>query len=360
MYQLFTPNNFTDRSPFQYARMTYLKGRVDENYQKLVAMRKISTGRIESSHLLMKLLISLNVEFTGDLIGYMSRVETFAQSICSSLGITASFSKGRVFTDSGFYPGCPEIVVYARNPKWTAMDLWNDWRSVTPIEIVSHPITDTTIVEIGAKNEMKISNPGLAIIHIDIPLLAAQWKMWQAANPGGLMEEYLTTVPLVGAVKSHLNVVMFNKVKTALGISPSCSVGTNITFGQTITNNHADDVVKEVLDKVGGKEMTGNQILSSIPALYGVNYLTSVGLPSMAPTFQVLWALVAQKMEPAAVVLMFGKLAGYNRLLKELTIIRRSLIQMQEDKTLSNGLTTAVDVLLAERLEELVISRLPA
>jgi len=360
MYQLFNPSNFTDRSPFQYARMGYLREQVDLNYQRLIQQRSTSTGRLDSSHLLMKLLISLTVEFNGDLVSYMSKVEVNAKNICSSLDITSSFSKGRIFTDSNFYPGCPEIVVYARSARWTAMDLWRDWKSVTPIEIIQHSLSDTTIVELGVKNEMVIRNPGLAIIHIDIPLLAAQWKMWQSANPGKLMEEYLTTVPLVGALKSHLNVAIFNKVQVALGLKYASPVGTNLTFMQNNNNHHADEIVADAVSKISGKAMTANQILSSIPAVYGENYLQAVGFPSMTPTFQVIWALIAQKMEVASVVLEFGKRAGYDRLLQEITAIKRFLIQSKEDKTLSNGLTTAEAVYLNERLDILVIGQLPA
>lgn len=251
MYQIFNRVNTFDNSPFQYARMDYLKSRVDENYQRLVSARKMSTGRLDSSHLLMKLLGSLSVKFTGDLVRYMDQVEDVSKSLCSSLGITASFNKGRVFTDSGFYPSCPEIVIYARNPKWSVMHLWRDWRSVTPIEILTHPITEMDIVELGVKNEMSIQRPSLSIIQIDIPLLAAQWKMWQAAFPGRSMEEYLTTVPLVGAVKSHLNVCLFNKLQVFLGIRPECQVRSNLVFMQTPVENHVKEIVDDVIKKVG-------------------------------------------------------------------------------------------------------------
>jgi len=360
MYQLFNRVNSFDNSPFQFAKMSYLRSRIDENYRSLIALRDGSTGRLDSSHLLMTILISLSVKFNGDLIDYMSRVEIQAKSICSSLGITSSFSKGRLFTESVFYPGCPEIILYARNTKWTAMDLWRDWRSVTPIEILNHPITSTKVVELAVKNEMAIEHEDLAVISIDIPLLAAQWKMWQAAYPGHSMEEYLTTVPLAGAIKSHLNVAMFNRVQAMLGIRKTSNVQTNLNFSQTPTDDHADEIVRDVIEKISGKAMTGNQILSTIPVPYGDNYLDAVALPSMTPTFQVTWALIAQKMEPAAMVLEFGNRFGFDRLLKEVTVIKRTLINIKEDKTLSNGLTSPTAAYLEQRMQELVISRLPA
>lgn len=194
MYQLLNRHTQFDNSPFVFSRMDYLRGRVRENYQKYVTERTQYQGRVDSSHLLSKILLNINVDFTGDLMRYMSDCEVAARRLCSGLGIASSFSKGELFTEGLFYPECPEIIIYARNEKFTAMDLWRDWRSVTPIEVVNHPITSMTVVELGVKNSIQISNPDLAVITIDIPLLAAQWKMWQAAYPGGLIEDRKSVV----------------------------------------------------------------------------------------------------------------------------------------------------------------------
>lgn len=360
MYQILNPTGRFDRSPFHYARMDYLKGRVEENLAKYREVRRVIPGRMDSSHLLMKILLNLAVPFSGDLTRYMAECEGAAKRLCSGLGISSSFSKGDVFTEGLFYPECPEIVIYSRNHEVTAMDLWKDWRSVTPIKVLCHPISQMTIVELGAKNPIKLSGRDLAVISIDIPLLAGQWKMWQAANPGKPIEEFVTCVPIVGMMESHLNVAFFNKLQVKLGIRKAVTVNGNLVFAQTPVDQHADALIDEVIDKVSNKKMTGNQILDSIPALYGPTYLTSVTLPSMSPTNQVIWALIAQKMEAAAVVLEFGKLAGYDRMLHELTVIRRFLIENASDQILSNGLTTAVSTMLVERLNTLVVERLPA
>jgi len=359
MYQLLNRTTRFENSPFAFPRMDYLRGRVNENYQRYVTERTSYPGRVDSSHLLSKILISLNVEFSGDLVKYMSDCEISARRMCSGLGIASSFSKGTLFTEGVFYPGCPEIILYSRDESYTVMDLWRGWKDLQAVTVVNHPISDLTMVELGVKNSITIDKPDLAVINIDIPLLAAQWKMWQAANPGKLIEAFLTQVVLLNMVKSHLNVALFNKLMVDLNIREECSVRTNLPSSQTSVNAEGQAIIFDVFNKVSGKAMTGGQMMASIPAIFGSNYLDSVCLPSMTPTYQVEWALMAQKMDSVAVMLALAAKSGYDRILPETTILKRTFIQVKEEKTLDNGLTGAASAFLNERLQRLVVERMP-
>lgn len=358
MYQIFNPTGFTDKSPFQFARMDWLRLRVIENYQKLVELRKEYPGRLDSNHLLMAILQNLNVPFNGDLEDYMFKCEKAAVRLCGVMGIVSSFSKGKVFDDGVFYKDCNEIIIYARNTKYTAQDLWNDWRRVSPIEVLVHPVTSTEIVELGVLNAATLSKPGLCVISIDIPLLAAQWKMWQAGNPTGTLEAFITEVPLVSMLKSHLNVAMFNLVAEGKTI-PECDIKTNLPFGQLPTDIAAKALATDVWNKITSRVLVPNQLLSSIPVFFGYNYLNDVYLSSTTPTYQVVWALLAQKMDCAALVLEVCKYVGYDRAVHEVTVIRRTLITNEQDNSLTNGLPRDVGIYLTERLDRMVTSRLP-
>jgi len=360
MYQLYRRQNFADDSPFQFARMTWLTDRIKDNFKRYLDLRATSTGRMDSSHLLSKILLNLNVEFKGDLDRYVQGCETAAKRLCGPLGLTSASSKGRLWTQGVFYPGCPEIIVYGRTGKWTTQDLWRDWRSVAPVEVVCHPITSTNIVELGVMNEIRIPKPDLAIISIDIPLLAAQWKLWQSANPGKNIENFLTTVVMVAFQRSHLNVAFWNRLMALSDIKPYCDVDTNLPFGQMNMDAPSDEILKDVVVKTANKSMGSNQMLSTVPVFFGSNYLDEVILPELAPTAQVLWALTASKMEQAAYTLNIGKVTGYNRLAGDLNVIRRTIRQESQDKFLSNGLTQAAAEFLHERFDRLVVDNLPA
>lgn len=359
MYNILNPKNVFDASPFQFAKMTYLRQRVEENYQKLTHERALLPGRVDSSHLLFKIINSLAVVFDGDMIKYMERCEGAALRIVPTLKITSSFSKGRLFTESVFYDGCPEIIMSARNPRFKIMDLWTNWKDVEPVWVVNHPISDLTIFEPAVMNSATIEVPDLAVIAIDIPLLAAKWRMFKATYPDGNMEAYVTGFVLPQMMKSHLNVALFNKIMAYLDIRNPCGVKSNLPFAQNIANHVGDEVAEDVLNKMLGKEMTALQILSTIPAIFGDNYLNSVTLPLTPPTAQVLWALISHKVDAASVVLEVGKRTGFNKMPHELTVINRSMIVNREDKVMSNGLSTATGMFLEDRLQKYVLSRMP-
>ena len=359
MFQLFSRANVFDNSPFQYARMDFLRDRLSENYQKFIDLRKWSTGRLDSSHLLRAILSGLAVEFKGDLQEYIARVGGAERRVIPGLGITSSYSRGRLFTEGVFYD-CPEIIVAAPSFEWNVMDLWRNWKDMAAVTVLAHPITELDIVELGVINNFgTTAELDLAIVAVDVPLLAAQWVMWKAANPDGTPEHFLTQVPLANALKSHLNVAMFNRVQATMGIKPFIKVRSNLTFAQMDLSGPAGEIAKTVVANITSKAMNEGQILASIPVPFGTNYLDSVNFPDVSPTYQVLWADQAYKMGPASVVLEAAKYTGYDRILDVVRVIQRTLIQNGETKTLSNGLTTATTMLLTDRLASLVVNRLP-
>src|SRR5690606_15764188 len=150
----------------------YLKGRVTENFEKLLTLRQDFTGRLESSHLLFKILTNLNVSFNGDLSDYIESCEREVKRLAGGLGLVTSYSKGREFTDYQFYDGCTEIITAIRDESIGVMDVWTNWRAIEPIKVMVHPYTDLTVVELGVMNSFKSSGGGLAIVNIDIPMLA--------------------------------------------------------------------------------------------------------------------------------------------------------------------------------------------
>lgn len=360
MHTSFNRVNGFDDSPFQYARMSYLKGRVDENLTKYVELRQNVAGRLNSNHLLMKLLYAIStVPFNGDLLTYIDRVTSDCERICGGLGITSSYSRGRIHKEGHFYAGCQEIITFVRSEKWNWMSLWNNWRTVPAIEVYEHPITALTIFEPAVMNAAVLDTPGLAVVNIDIPLLACQWRMWKASNPFDNNEMFITSVLLPGMMRSHLDQVMFNKVLLKRGLIEECRVRSNLVFAQTPVGQHADEIIKDALSKILGRKMSANQILSSIPTIYYGNALDSGSFPSTTPTIQILWAIDTQKESRAGLVLDIGKEVGYDRLVDIVTKLRRTVIRAQQDQYFSAGQTADNAQFLEGRFKYWVVDNLP-
>lgn len=332
-----------------------------ENVNKYISLRESISGRVDSSHLLIKLLINLNTRFDGDLFRYAADVEAgAAKRICGILGITSSFSKGKLFTEGVFYQGCPEIIIYSSSTKYSVSDLWKNWKSVSAVEVLCHPITSSNIIELGVMDSAFIRNNGLVIVNIDIPLLAAQWKLWSASQrTSGEYEKFLTEVVFPNMIYSHLNVVMFNVILEKLGIIKASVIETNLPFAQIPVDTHISKIADLVLDRLSKTSVTANQMLSTIPALIGSNFLDEVAGPSTLPSNQVRWALLSFKMLLTAYVLEIAKYNNYAKITNELNSIKRELVIIEDDKIFSNGLSTAVQTLLLTRLNDLVVSRLP-
>lgn len=358
MHTSFNRVNGFDASPFQYARMTYLQGRVAENLKKYTDLRSTIAGRLNSSHLLMKLLSLLTTEFRGDMLSYIDRVTSDCERICGTLGITSPYSRGRIHKEGHFYDNCPEIITFVRSENWNWMDLWKDWRSVAAIEVLEHPVTELTIYELGVMNEARTSKRGLAVVNIDIPLLACQWRMWKSANPFDNNEEFITSVLLPGMMKSHLDQVMFNKMLVKCGLRKPCTVKSNLLFAQTPTDTHADEIIEDAYNKTSTRRMTANQILASIPTLYSESVLEAGAFPSTTPTHQILWAILTQKESRAALAIYWANQLGEEKMLPTMIKLRRTVIRAEQDKYFSAGQTADNAAFLEDRFVRYVSSKL--
>ncbi len=218
--------------------------------------------------------------------------------------------------------------------------------------------SERTIFEPAVMNAAILDKSGLAVVNIDIPLMACQWRMWKASNPFDTNESFITSVLLPGMMRSHLDQVMFNKVLLKRGLIEECRVKSNLVFAQTPVGSHADEIINDAVSKILSRKMSANQILSSIPTIYYGNALDSGSFPSTTPTIQILWAILTQKESRAGLVLNIGRELGMDRLLDTLTKLRRTVIRAQQDQYFSAGQTADNAEFLEARFRHWVADKL--
>ena len=356
-YVLSEKNSF-DRSPLSYGKLSYVTQRVKENVDRYVDVRKTQPGRVKSNHLLMALLNSLTIQFGGDLYEYMSKVESQATRNAGVFGLVTPQSRGMLF-EGVFYPGCREIITCTRG-NVEVMDLWAGWRKVSAITVYQHPVTDLTLFEPGAMNEATLSHTdGIVVLNIDVAVLAAQYLLWKADSYTSSYERFITEIVLPGMIKSHVDVVMFNKVAAALGVIEQCDVKTNLNMMQNDADVAANNLVDDVVNAILGKTMQSRQILDSIPGIYKTRILRHLSDASLLPTNQAMWAKEITWFNAAGVCLEVGQRQGFDRQLELVTRIRRIDTNALQEGWYTNGRTKSNTAYILKLKHDLIDSRMP-
>lgn len=359
MHLLFKKGNIFDKSPFQYGTMGLLISRVNEYQNRMESVSKTLVGHIEGNkNILIRLLQSINIPFDGNLLEFMSKSNDVGMDISRIIGMTSNYGIGKLFKGT-FYQGCDEIFIAGRNEEYIWSDLWYNWRDVSPVVVLDHPITEMTYFMPGIVNEAKIESDGddrLTIFFVDVALLYVQWNLYRGSKKDTSMEHYITEIVYPNMMKSHMDIVMFNRVLYKLGIIEKCTVKSNLPFRQTPLDYEMDRIVDIVLKNYTGRRMNVEQYISSIPGIFEEDVLKSISDPQLMPTIQCLWATLSIKMKRVALgleMLKDGKVTDSGYFLSRL---RRTVIQNESQKRFDvvNG-----GDLIAERFDRYVTSRLP-
>lgn len=359
MYSLFTKGNRFDRSPFQYGTMALLESRVlhyQYTYQRLAETR---LGRTEGNKsILNRILSSINVQFNGNLIEFMSQVHRKGIELSGTIGVTTDVNVGRLH-DSIFYPGCKEVIIASRNTNWMWFDLWDKWREIAAVTVVDHPVTDMTYFELGVMNEAKLSSSDIVTINVDIAVLYTQWYLYKASKSEPTIEMFLSEIVYPNMFKSHIDICLFNRLLMRYGIIEECTVRTNLPFAQISLDQELDRLLDIVVNNFEGRRLFANQFLTSIPAIFEDNYLESIDDPELTPMIQSLWAIYNSKAKRAALVLEMGKRQEWATMTDLVAKLKRTMIEIETEKVFKSRLPRGDSDLLINRFNTLVKDRLP-
>lgn len=354
MFTLFNASNLgIDKSPFQYYKLKFIKKRIQDNLINYRDYKRKYSSRVDSNHLLIRLLTSLPVEFNGDLFEYMAKIDSKTRSIAGINGLTSPLTKGDIF-EGVFYPNTDEAITYNRsdiNP----MELWNNWRNVAPVTSHNHPFTNYIIFDVIVDNKVKTSTKsGLANINIDLPLMAAQYRMYSSSEINPSMEKYISQIVVPNFFNSHLDSILYNKVLLRYGLIPENKITTNLPIQQLDLDNEINKLADEVTSNLIKAPLSIKQVLTSIPTLYSdSNVLNTKGKVEMMVTHQNRWTLLAPAINMSRLVLsVLAK--GRGREVNLINAIYRTDTRMKQEGYFRNGLRNYTQTKLMSMWSELI------
>lgn len=358
MYTLFNPGKLSDKNVFHYTHAAFMQSRIYEYLTRYQQLRKQVAGRVQSNHLLINILTGMNVEFNGNLIEFLGRADQTGTNLSRTLGLTSNYNTGRLF-NSVLYPGCKEIIIQNRNTDYMWFDLWNNWRSVSAIKVLSHPVTDLTVFELGVMNPAQLSKPDLCVWSVDVAVLYTQWHFYRASQSNPSLEGFLTEIVYPNAFQSHLNLVMFNRLLAKRELVEFCTVKDNLPFNQQSVTPDLDKILTTVEKNISGRRLRPNQYLAAIPTITGEDFLNETYSPDLMPTSQAMWAILASKCKQARFLLDIGKESDYVTMSDMLVRLKRTVIEVNQQNLFGTGLSQDASKEVRELFDRSVVQHIP-
>lgn len=252
----------------------YLIREVQRNLQTIRNHYQGFTFAVQSDHILALLLAQLPMRYDISVQTYYDMILDLTPELGNRVKLITSRYAGKLF-DGAFYPGLHEAIIATGESRLISRDVLDNWRNWSPVRIVTHPYANLRYIPLHRKPVEE--GRGFAVIMVDVPLLALQYRMWSLVmghNVDGKwvvkepVTSFLASFPLVNALYSHNDVVIRNR---CLWVSPAKN-----PLKSPIYVNDLDNVFSQVVLSVQHhllrRRRSYTDMLKQIPSLYGDQY----------------------------------------------------------------------------------------
>jgi len=317
MYSLFTKLIEGHGSIIKPPGYELIKRTYQSNLKHITDYYKDRVFYTNNTHLLVRLLNTLNIPLDYSTDQYISAATIRADYVGKFFKLTSDITFGKIHDGIFYGPKIQEIII-SDNDYFNIFDL-PDWRDIQAVKVLKHPISDLAcIVPNGKENS---TAEGLAVISINIVLLLYQYRCY-LLNQYNTKDEitkganhFVSSFVLPNMLYSHLELAIFNRiVNKTLNIDNSKNVKKYV-FYQTDYSSKIDKELEYVYDKIFDSSMSYSNVLKNIPSIFYTDMQESLIMPGIVRTEQVWWSLFIARLDIIYFLIIVGGEKGivYNR-----------------------------------------------
>lgn len=335
---------FTDagRIPIQQpATLTALKRRLMVNIGRVMRYTRTEVHAVPSQHILVRMLNDLNVDTTLDLFEYHRLVSLRADRIARSHGLTMHAHRGQVSASRFYGQGVSELLLYV-DEDVDLLTVEKDWKKLTPLKVHGHPFNGCDLRPLDGK---AYTGNGLAVLSIDILVLAIQYKCWLDVQRKagvdflGTPQQFVYAYPLANALVSHHEWAIVNRL-SAIYLGTSLQRGFNNPWPFYLRNmtTELDNYLFNRISFFRTRSMRFEAMLKNVHLPVTRSLWELVSFPDMPLSRQNEWAWVMSRLPVLMFLIRIDYDSGSAANMKELSNVRKRMRQLRMDRTLDHAL----------------------
>ena len=346
MQYFFNTNGVPGQSTNTPGSWNYVRDGLERNLKIVQDYYYNRPHAVKSSHLLVKLLTTLGVPYTLNLERFYDIVDGRALQYSMGFKLTSGLYRGALFRNA-FYGGNTLEVIIANTSSIDPYEVYRNWRTVESVRVFDHPKSDLSLLLPNGK--MASSGDGIAVIEIDIPKLAIQFKAFMEdqmrRTSGGMLNpqttaQFVHMYVLPNMLRSHLNIALFNRAYNLLFGAPMSIVSMKHPFYLTDFSSQVDKVYSDQLKFLQGNERDFRSILETFKVTNSESFRDAMQLPSTPSTRQVVWTELLTRLKCWEFLTDIGPSHGRARNTSELNQLFRQIKMFESDNVLYSSLPT--------------------
>lgn len=344
MYALFSDDLRHYGSKIEASRFRDVQERIVEDVEKVVQYYRYGAFHVKTDHLLVRLINAMNVPLGYDLDHYYEVASARALFVANSFEFCSSINAGKWF-DGIFYNGCQELIIASVGSD-DPLELAKDWRNLKPVKVLECPVSNLKyMLPNGDRHNIE---EGIAVISIDLPMLMVMYRgFWlqqqarAATGDGGKLGSYhfVGKYVIPNMLYSQTDIAIHNRLVNLQTGAPMGDSRKQQPFHISDYTGLLDKGLAEILKHISKTKLHYRTLLDMIPKVFNDR---PWGMPDMAETRQVWWALFITRLKAMQFLWEVGgaPLRHYNQ--TELNTLRIDVKRLQSDNILSSKLPDMV------------------
>ena len=330
----------------RYAGWNYVKAGLLRNLSITQTYYHSRIFAVKTNHFLARLIDNINVSHSHGLERFYSIVDSKSNAIASAMRMSTSYQKSSLFNGVFYGQGCSEIIVTDCST-FDPFEVFKNWRDVSAVKVITHPISDLNLLLPNGK-DFSVEK-GLAVISINIPMLAIQFKAFAAdqiymnENESiGLQStaHFIHRYVLPNMLPSHLDYALFNRLNNLLNGAPLPDNNRRHPFALIDYTAMSDNIQQDIIADMKGKSMDYKSILKTIPAVTSPSMEEALTMADNPPTRQLVWTDVLSRLEVLKAMISLGGTESVSRNMITLNSFAREFVMYTRDKSLQGVLPT--------------------
>lgn len=356
MYTIYNKSIGHNLTRISSTPFSYVLGRHTDNLAKVVGYYRNASNAVASNHLLVNILKTLPTGRGMNLGHYRYLIDDMSDEIASNFNLASSTNYGKGISPGTFLGEGTEEIIILLNEPFSIESLKNGWRDAQPLRFIKHPKISLGL-DLPDGSDQGGEN-GSAVILLNLPLLACQYKLWRDSVSD--MEYRETTMQYVhkfilpNMLESFLSVSLIN-ILYRLFIGKSITdTDDNHPFYINRFFNKTVDGLTDLLSTQLNKRQSFYKLLETTELINKRTFRETIAIPRTSLTRQVIWSLTLARLELIDFLITWNNRSSGNDDREELRTVRVSLRRILSDKNnskiFSNDLKNEVETFIKDEL----------
>lgn len=295
-------------------KAVYVQNGLTENLLRQRRHYQNRIQRVDNRHLLVRLIQNSPLPYKSDARPFLDAAKDLLYELASAFKLTSNVSVGEVHHPGVFYgTGVYEAISLHDEP----FDVYQDWRTLSPIRILNHPVSGTHLqLPDGSDRQAN----GYATIAINYPMLMWVYRHWRLDESVSMVDDSHLSVGhfvhmhlLPGCLEDHLDGVIFNRLYNDLLVFEDTG-GDEAGSMHLIDYSEAlDGVLAGYMDRLERETLSVEELIASVPVVGHETLYETLRLPDLIVNQQTRWWCWMAQVPVLKWVVVYQYLTGSRR-----------------------------------------------